>query len=362
MCQVLNDLDLTSQQPVLIATDMPHDVVTHAPRLPRLQLKGFSDNRSAFVRNVFRLTMENRIDLMLIGHVNYAPLGWLMKRTQPNLRYGVFVYGIDAWQPLGKVRRRAVKEADFVISISEYTKEKAIETNAIDPARTFVVQNALESLNPGTELKAAPFSEGPRLLSVCRLEESEQYKGVDKVIEALPYVARHIPDIKYTVVGGGSDLPRHKRLAQELGVSDRVTFLGFVDDDMLQSCYRDSTVFVMPSGCEGFGFVFLEAMKYQKPVLAAKSGGTPEVVRDGVTGILVEYGNREELVNALISLCLDKATCIRLGEAGYQRLLENFTLPLFKEKLSDILRHELSAEVLYRYRRERLASFLPTSA
>ena len=135
---------------------------------------------------------------------------------------------------------------------------------------------------------------------MCRLNQSERYKGVDKVIECLPELAKSVPDVQYTVVGGGTDLERHRALAERLGVASRVRFLGFITDDALGACYRECDVFVMPSAGEGFGFVFLEAMKYGKPIVAARSGGAPEVVRDGVNGKLVEYGNKHELLEALI--------------------------------------------------------------
>jgi len=173
------------------------------------------------------------------------------------------------------------------------------------------------------------------------LEQTEKYKGVDKVIEVLPTVALQVPGIQYVVVGGGSDLDRHKQLAQQLGVADRVHFKGFLNDEALRACYRDCDVFVMPSAGEGFGFVFLEAMTYSKAIVAARSGGAPEVVEDEVTGRLVEYGDQAELAQALIELCLDPEKRNRLGSAGYQRLQERFTFAHFKQKLTEILNAEL---------------------
>jgi glycosyltransferase involved in cell wall biosynthesis len=76
-------------------------------------------------------------------------------------------------------------------------------------------------------------------------------------------------------------------------------------------------------------------------VVAANSAATPEVVIDRVTGLLVEYGNQEQISNALIDLCLDPEKRKRLGQAGYQRLQDNFTFPQFKERLTEILNREL---------------------
>ena len=193
-----------------------------------------------------------------------------------------------------------------------------------------------------------------RLLSVCRLDRNEQYKGVDQVIEALPAVSLQVPDVQYFVVGGGTDIERHKQLAVEVGVADRVHFLGFVDDLTLRACYQTCDIFVMPSGGEGFGFVFLEAMQNGKPVVAANSGGAPEVVQDSVTGALVEYGDVAQLAETLVRLCLDPSSRARMGQAGYERLHQHFNFPRFKQTLIDILSRELPADVLYNARRRTL--------
>jgi phosphatidylinositol alpha-1,6-mannosyltransferase len=296
---------------------------------------------------VLHLALTRPVELLLVGHVNYAPLASTLKQIQPQLRFGVMLYGIDAWQQLGRLRRRAVRQADFLISISEYTKQRAIESNGLDGSRIHLLPNALEG-NDHQPLLATidyPDTGDTNLLSVCRLEKSEQYKGIDKVIEVLPQVAKAVRNVRYIVVGGGTDLERHKQLAHEFGVKDRVHFMGFISDEALQAYYRNCDLFVMPSAGEGFGFVFLEAMKYGKPIVAANSGGAPEVIQDGVTGHLVEYGNQQQLARTLINLCLDPAKRQRMGNAGYKRLQDNFTFRQFREKFSAILRHELRSEI-----------------
>jgi glycosyltransferase involved in cell wall biosynthesis len=173
------------------------------------------------------------------------------------------------------------------------------------------------------------------------LEATEGYKGVDHVIQALPEVLKEVPNLEYTIIGTGSDLERHKRLAKDNGLEDRVHFRGAVVANELRAAYRDCDVFVMPSAGEGFGIVFLEAMQYAKPVVAANSAATPEVVIDNVTGLLVEYGSSGQISNALIDLGLDSEKRRRLGQAGYQRLQDNFTFLQFKERLTEILNREL---------------------
>ncbi|HEY0004468.1 MAG TPA: glycosyltransferase family 4 protein [Pyrinomonadaceae bacterium] len=356
VCRVLNDFGPGVEKRVLLMTDTPAGIRQPGADLPSLSLEAFAGHRRAFVQRVAGLALKARIDLALIGHVNYAPLGLLLKRLQPQLRYGIIIYGIEAWERQSRIHRRAMRKADFVISISEYTKRRALEVNGPFDGRAYLLPNALEwtSESAAPDMPLARVPAGTHLLSVCRLDSNEKYKGVDQVIEALPEIAARVPDVQYIVVGGGTDLERHRELAIKTGVAERVHFLGFVDDATLRSCYRNCDLFVMPSAGEGFGFVYLEAMQYGKAVVAANSGGAPEVVLDGLTGALVQYGDREQLARVLIELCLDPSKRRELGQAGYQRLQAQFTFPRFKQILTETLLRELPAASVYKSRRRAL--------
>ncbi|HUS10206.1 MAG TPA: glycosyltransferase family 4 protein [Pyrinomonadaceae bacterium] len=345
VCRVLDEISNAGECHLLIATDKTSDIEEPAREFPHVRFQAFSQNRVTLILEFFRMGLTQGVDLALLGHVNYAPLGWFLKKLKPQSRYGVMLYGVDAWRRLPWLKRRALQQADFLISISDYTKQKAVEANALTATSTYLLPNALETIlvEPPPTAAQILLGGGINLLSVCRLEETERYKGVDKVIEILPKLSRSVPDIQYVVVGGGTDLERHKRLAEKHGVAERVHFLGVLSNRDLLACYRHCDVFVMPSAGEGFGFVFLEAMKYGKPVVAANSGGAPEVIQDGITGQLVDYGNQEQLIQAITDLCLDLAKRERMGRAGYERVQANFTFPQFKEKLSAILLQELSS-------------------
>jgi phosphatidylinositol alpha-1,6-mannosyltransferase len=287
--------------------------------------------------------------------VNYAPLGAILKRLRPKLRYGVVAYGIDVWDKLTKARDYSLRQADFVVSISEYTKQILIETDGVSADKIKLVPPSLEEdleidseMNSliETGLNSHKGSSKITLLSVCRLDESERYKGVDKVIEALPVVLEKYPQVQYFVIGGGSDLDRHKKLAQEKGVAESVHFLGAVDNTTLQDYYKKCDLFVMCSAREGFGIVYLEAMRYAKPVIAANSGGAPEVVKDRETGLLVEYGDVIQTAAAITELCSDAALRKKLGDAGRERLKSNYTFAHFKQRLHEIILAEMPPHVI----------------
>lgn len=343
VCRTLNESGgglRACEKRILIGRDRPADVANGARPLKNISFEAFAGNRRALMWRTLGLALHESIDLALIGHVNYAPFGLMLKRFQPQSRYAVILYGIDAWQRLSAIKRRALQKADFLIAISETTKRNAVAANQLDESRVFVLPNALEWTDENAASSSVPVS-GKRLLSVCRLERNEQYKGVDTTLRALAEVGLRMPDINYVVVGDGSDLGRHKELAAELGVADRVEFTGSVSHAQLRSCYRDCDAFVLPSAAEGFGFVFLEAMHYAKPIIAANSGATPEVVRNRETGLLVEYGNVEQLANAISRLFQDDSLRQRLGAAGRDRLHENFTFDHFRDRFGKIVTREL---------------------
>jgi glycosyltransferase involved in cell wall biosynthesis len=118
-----------------------------------------------------------------------------------------------------------------------------------------------------------------------------------------------------------------------LGISERVRFEQDLTDGELAAAYRDADLFVLPSGQEGFGIVFLEAMKFGKPCIGGNVGGTPEVITDGETGLLVPFGDEAALTAALDRLIGDSELRERMGRAGRERLLNYFTFPRFKERL-----------------------------
>jgi phosphatidyl-myo-inositol dimannoside synthase len=119
------------------------------------------------------------------------------------------------------------------------------------------------------------FPKGLVVLTVARLAATEKYKGVDQLIRAAAQLLPRVPTLNLVVVGRGDDLPRHQRLAAELGVGTRVHFFDHLSPEETAACYSQSDVFALPSTGEGFGFVFLEAMAFAKPVIAAAAAESP---------------------------------------------------------------------------------------
>jgi len=192
---------------------------------------------------------------------------------------------------------------------------------------------------------------GPTVLTIARLVRR---KGVDTVIEALPAIARAVPDVHHVVLGGGPESERLTALAETLGVRDRVRFLGSLSDHDKAVCLHLCDVMAMPSRDlpseppEGFGIVYLEANLCGKPVVAADTGGVADAVEEGTNGILVQPDRPDQIAEAVVRLLTDPGLARSLGEAGRRRAAERFAwsaiAPQFTEAVGQLIGRESASE------------------
>lgn len=174
-----------------------------------------------------------------------------------------------------------------------------------------------------------------RLLTVGRLERE---KGHSILLDAVSLLQeRHVP-VRLELVGDGSQLESLGRQARALGISDRVRFAGPVGQDRIRERYRDADVFCLPSLGEGVPVVLMEALASGLPAVASNTMGIPELIEDGVTGLLVSPGRPEELAAAIERLARDRSLGRRLGAAGRLRVMEEFNL----DRGAEILRASFS--------------------
>ncbi len=294
---------------------------------------------------VERLARERGVDFCWCGNLRPAvyPARWLLRRR--NVPYGIVLYGGDILtlqaqaERSGRKRRVAKKllgDAGIIVTISGFTRELTLRTLAglevpYPPDRVVVVPLGTDPtrFHPGVDptLAREQFGLGPGrwLLTVARLTP---HKGIDTALRAFARAAQRFPDLRYAVAGQGEDLPRLEQLARELGVADKVRWLGAVGDDCLPSLYRNASVYLGLSRregaeVEGFGISLVEASGCGVPVIGGRSGGIPDAVRDGETGILVDPGSVAEAERAIGAVLDDPALGQRLGGGG-RRAVEQF--------------------------------------
>ena len=166
-------------------------------------------------------------------------------------------------------------------------------------------------------------AEGPIVGVVARLEPE---KGHPTLLEAWRSVVAAVPDATLLVVGEGSRREALEALAVELGVADRVVFTGRRDDVPAVTAALD--VAVLPSYREALGLTILEAMALSRPVVASNVGGIPEMVEDGITGLLVPPRDAEALATAIVRLLRDHPLADTLARAGHDLVHERFCIEL----------------------------------
>jgi glycosyltransferase involved in cell wall biosynthesis len=249
-------------------------------------------------------------------------------------------YGIEVWSRVPRHKHIALQASDRIWTISNYTADQLISIQNVHRRSIQVVPVPIDPdfYADITTLPAAPTPfVHTRLLSISRLNATETDKGIDQVILALPNVRRRIPDVNYIVIGDGADRQRLERLATTVGVQDIVQFVGRVPDQQLYAYLSGTDLFVLPSRKEGFGIVFIEAMACGKAVIAGAHGGSPEVIVNGETGILVRHGDQVALASAITSLLQDDQKRQAMGDAGRRRIASVYSYNHFRLRVQETL-------------------------
>ena len=175
-------------------------------------------------------------------------------------------------------------------------------------------------------------------------------KGYPTFLRAAARIARELPNCLFLALGGETTGPgplaRFKSLAGELGIRDRVSFLGFRSD--VADVLRAADIVVLPSLDEGLPLAVLEAMACAKPVVATPVGGVPEAVVDEVTGILVPPSDSESLAAAMLRLLQDRDLARRMGNAGMRRAQEYFSVRRLVTEVEALYEQAMTGPVAHR--------------
>lgn len=294
---------------------------------------GFDRARVGLVWKLLRRLLAAQPHLVLFTHVHLAGLAGLVRMAAPRARIAVLGHGVEVWKKLGVQIAHGLRLADAVVAPSEFTRARMVEVNRVAPERMTVIAHGLSSDWVKTFAKVKPASRaGHTLLSVTRLARADTQKGVDVVLRAMPEILRRCPEARYAIVGDGNGRTTLEQMAASLGIAGRVEFRGELSSEALCRAYQEADVFVLPSQQEGFGLVFLEAMYSGLPVVGVRSGSAPNVVEDGVTGILVAPGNEQQIVSAVSGLLLLPEERHRMGAAGHSLVEENYMFTHFAER------------------------------
>ena len=259
--------------------------------------------------------LARRFDAPLVTTIHATEYGrhqgWVDKHPQSH------IHGVERW---------ITNRSDRVIACSHYMREQIVDIFAVEEERVTVIPNGIDpdDLQPQDEPElrrlrsefAAP--DEKLVLLIGRLVYE---KGFQLALEAMPKLIADVPGTRFLVAGSGTHEQELKKQAEDLGLMDHGTFLGWIGDDVLHSLYRIADVCVVPSLYEPFGLVALEAMASDCPCIVADTGGLREVVPHDEAGLRFRARDPEALGEMVERVLTDAELRNRLVAEGSEHIL-----------------------------------------
>jgi len=308
----------------------------------------------AFVADILGHGLVQRPSLAIATHLNFTVAAYWLKRLA-GIPYWTVAHGVEAWNIQRPVLQNALRHADRILAVSNYTRDRLLQEQSLDPSKisllpnTFAPERFKIDEKPLHLLKQYHLQpKQPIILTVSRLHCSAAYKGYEKILEALPRIRQIIPNIHYIIVGKGDDRPRIEQLIEQHQLQECVTLAGFIPDAELCDYYNLCDVFAMPSKREGFGIVYLEALACGKPTLGGNKDGAVDALRYGELGALVDPDDVGAIAENVIQILQGTYPnpLIYQPEALRQKVIEYFGFEQFKKTLAIHLeRHFISNQL-----------------
>jgi phosphatidylinositol alpha-1,6-mannosyltransferase len=294
-------------------------------KIGSISVRAFGHHRVPFV-------LSNVIESQRATHVVYDFAGTARAHLKVSLLrrpYAVWVHGWEIWQRPSPKYLRAISGATLVLANSAYTLERAGD---VLPGGIHVKVCPLGTSEDSPPAVAGS-SDGPPTVMLLGRADELFAKGHDILIDVWPYVVSAVPDARLVFVGGGTALGKVRDLVAASPACEAIEIAGFVPNECLEAYWRRSTVFAMLGFAEGFGLVYVDAMRHSLPVIASMDDGGQEVNVDGITGFNVARSNKERLIEILVALLRDRDYARAFGEAGHTRWLQLYAFSAFRQRL-----------------------------
>jgi phosphatidylinositol alpha-1,6-mannosyltransferase len=308
--------------------------LTQSPKAPQITRLTLAEGKLIFLWKCWKTIRHQSFDMVICGHIHLSPVVSLMLKKIPHKK--LIIHGVEAWKrSRHRWVNRVISEFDHIISVSEFTQKQFLRWAPIKAAEMSILPNCvdLQKFQPGTKsealLKKYNLQNKKVLITLARLDARERYKGIDEVLEILPKLIKKIKELRYLIIGDGSDRLRLEQKCQTLGIRHWVEFAGSIPEEQKIEHYRLADVFVMPGFGEGFGIVYLEAMACGIPVIGSTLDGSQEALRGGKLGLLINP-HREGALQKAILQALEFPKSLR------PKGLDYFSFEKFQERVEEI--------------------------
>lgn len=302
-------------------------------------------------QNLARIVKESNIQVAAFGAA--APLGLLsasMKRAGVRKTVAL-THGHEVWWakvfPFNCALRKIGTSVDSLTYLGEFTQQ------AISKSLSKAAAQKMVKIAPGIDVDHFSPQDSTQLRKELKIDDKRvivsvgrlvHRKGQDHLIQAMPEILKRVPDAHILMVGQGPYLSHLKKLVQELNLVDHVSFIGRIQYAQLPQYICAGDIFAMPSRSrffglevEGLGIVYLEASACGLPVIAGSSGGAPDAVLVGVTGMVVDGENNQEIAAGAIKLLQDLAGSKAMGLAGREWIIENWRWEIWSDRFNKLL-------------------------
>ena len=304
------------------------------------------------VKRAKEIVRLHNIEVIVFGAA--APLALMAPALRKSgvKRIIALTHGHEVWWakifPFNLAMKRIGSGVDHLTYLGEFTR------NAIAQSLTKKSADAMVKIAPGIDTAhfiPQPDSMHKRItlglenkkiiISVGRLVHR---KGQDKLIEAMPQILQKVPNAHLLLVGEGPYRSHLEKLANKLSMNHNITFAGRILYNNLPSYLSAADLFAMPSRSrffglevEGLGIVYLEASSCGIPVVAGKSGGAPDAVIEGVTGLCVDGTDINQIANAVIDICGDAKRASNMGAAGRNWIVDQWRWEIWSNEFNSLL-------------------------
>lgn len=319
----------------------------------RLSMHVYGGSKLGFTAAVGRAILSGRFDRVIVDHVNLAwPLFFYRRVTAAQVF--VWLHGLELMPPRPDFEGRlGLRAAHRLLAFSHYARSLVVDRfpdlpvvvcePGMDPIRHPLV---LESQAGPDVLRLQDVNGVERVLgdqvvlNVGRMVSGLRDKGQAVLLGAFPALFERFPGVQLVLAGSGEAYERYCAVARGLPPQMQAAIFmpGQVSEAQLRGLYAACAVFAMPSVGEGFGLVFLEAMRAAKPCIGARTGGAGRAVRAGITGWLVsDAHSADEVAEKIGELLADPVKAAAMGQAGFELLCRDYTYASFKQRLLLVL-------------------------
>jgi len=325
---------ITYKQPFRLPALLPR-IHFHEVDVGRYPLFEFPPYDLALAVRMHEVVLSHKLDLLHCHYaIPHATSAWIAKEmlgtTRSDIRVVTTLHGTDitivgqdpSFKPITKF---SIEKSDGLTAVSRYLQAETLTTFGCTACRIEVIPNFIDpdvyDRSRYTSILDEQLDSDTRVL--MHISNFRPVKRVRDVVAVFARVAKRIPSV-LVMVGDGPDRSDAEAAARELGVADRVFFLGKIET--VAPLLAGADVFLLPSTNESFGLSALEALASGVPVIGSNAGGLPEVVRDGETGILCAVGDVDAMSDATIELLEDRTRWQAMSETAAADARARFSL------------------------------------